>query len=142
MGIGVDKPAPPPPVPVAPPAVPVASPVPKKKTDGEGADLEAALLELEKELPDVPDEPAAPPPAAGGGPAVYSVILPQIRSEKKRGEAALIISQVMGIPEEKALSLTNRVIITVARDLTEARAEQVKATFEEKGFKARVTKKK
>jgi hypothetical protein len=124
------------------PAVPAAPP--KGPRPAAGADLEAALQELDAELPPVPSEPKpkskpAPPP---GGPAIYSVILPQIRSEKKRGEAALVISRVMKVPEERALQITNRVIITVAKDVTAAQAEQVKTAFEKYGFKVRVSKKK
>ncbi len=120
-----------------------------------GKDIEEALLELDKDLPPVPQQPrpstpararpktkAPAPPPASGGPAVFSVILPQIRSEKKRGEAALVISRLLKVSEEKALQMTNRVIVTVAKDVTEAKAAQIKTAFEKYGFKARVTRKK
>jgi hypothetical protein len=121
---------------------PSSSPVAGAGGSSNSRDIEAALRELDEDLPPVPDEVLPQAPSAGGGAALYNVILPQIRSEKKRGEAALVISRILQVPEEQALQMTNRVIVTVAKDVTADKAGKIKAAFEKHGFKVRVSKKK
>ncbi len=79
---------------------------------------------------------------AGDGSSVFRVILSKIRSDKTRSEAAEIIASVQGISREKALETASKLIITAAKDVTEARAQEIAGMFTEKNIKALVTKRK
>ena len=110
-------------------------------------EVESDATDIEVEVPlEIESQPAkAAPAAASGGanePGMYRVILSKMRSDKMRNDAAEVIAAIQGISTEDALKVAGKLIVTAAKDVTEAKANEIKSTFTEKGIKAIVSKRK
>ena len=70
------------------------------------------------------------------------MILSKMRSDKTRNDAAEIIAKIRGISPEEALNAAGKLIVTAVKDVTEAKANEIKNMFTEKNIKAIVSKRK
>ena len=77
--------------------------------------------------------------SAGGG--LYSVFLSRPSTDEKRNEAAEIIAHLQGISLADARLLAGKMVIPVAKDISEEDAKEIRKVFKESGLACRLTQK-